>query len=74
MRNGRPSLQATVQHINPSGPVSRVQLLAVDFGVVVNVDLPHDRRTGMGLKIGDTVYVAPRKVRVFVPEGADYTI
>ena len=72
--NGVPSLKAHVQHLSPAGPVTRVQLLSPDLGVTVQVDLSHERQAELRLKAGDTVYVAPRKVRVFVPETADYSI
>ncbi|MBY0526240.1 MAG: sulfate/molybdate ABC transporter ATP-binding protein [Gemmataceae bacterium] len=71
--NGTPSLKANVLHLNPAGPVTRVQLLAVDFGLTVHVELSHERRAELGLSPGDTVYVAPRKLRVFLPE-PEYTI
>ncbi|MFN4261057.1 MAG: sulfate/molybdate ABC transporter ATP-binding protein [Gemmataceae bacterium] len=66
--NGAPSLKAKVLHVNPAGPLARVQLLAVDFGVPVQVDVSHERRAELNLQVGDTVHVAPRKVRVYVPE------
>jgi sulfate transport system ATP-binding protein len=68
--NGVPSLKAIVQHLNPAGAVTRVQLLATDFGLVVHVELPHERRAELSLRQGDQVFVSPRKVRVF----PDYSI
>lgn len=67
-RNGVASLQAKVERINPAGAVAKVYLMAADFGVSLNVELSLERYEELGLKIGDTVYVSPRKVRVFVPE------
>jgi sulfate transport system ATP-binding protein len=66
--NGTASLAARVERINPAGSVARVLLRSLDFGVEVNVDLSPDRYDELGLQAGDTVYVSPRKVRVFVPE------
>jgi hypothetical protein len=40
----------------------------VDFGVPLAVDVSPSRYSELALKTGDTVYVSPRKVRVFVPE------
>lgn len=68
--NGVPSFQAKVLHVNPAGSVTRVQVLAVDFGVVVYVDVSPERYAELHLKAGDSVYVSPRRVRVFVPEYA----
>jgi sulfate/thiosulfate transport system ATP-binding protein len=47
-----------------------VRLYSETFGVVLNVDVPWDRYTELRLQVGDTVYVAPRQVRLFVQEYA----
>ena len=62
------SLKARVERVNPAGPVAKVFLLASDFGVGLNVEISPERYGELGLKTGDTVYVSPRRVRVFVPE------
>jgi sulfate transport system ATP-binding protein len=62
-----------VLHLSPAGPVTRVQLQAVDFGVTVQVDVGHERREELRLRQGETVYVSPRQVRVFATD-ADYSI
>ncbi len=74
--NGVESLKAQVLHLNPAGPVMRVRLLARDFGVPLQVDLSHERHAELRLKAGDTVYVAPRRLRVFPVEtpAPDYSI
>jgi sulfate transport system ATP-binding protein len=69
-KNGRPSLEAKVMHINPARPVVKVRLYSETFGVVLNVDVPWDRYTELRLQVGDTVHVAPRQVRLFVQEYA----
>ena len=65
-RNGRPALKAHVVHINPARPVVKVRLHAEDFGVWLNVDVNWDRYAELRLQDGDTVFVSPRNVRVFV--------
>lgn len=65
-RNGRPALKAGVVHINPARPVVKVRLYAEEFGVWLNVDVSWERYAELRLKNGDTVYVSPRNVRVFV--------
>jgi hypothetical protein len=40
------------------------------FGVVLNVDLSWDRFNELKLNNGDTVYVSPRQMRVFVQDYA----
>jgi sulfate transport system ATP-binding protein len=66
--NGTPSIRARVVHINPAGAVVRVQLLALEWEIIVHVDLSPDRYHELSLRSGDVVSVAPRRVRVFVPE------
>jgi sulfate transport system ATP-binding protein len=62
------SVKALVERINPNGSVAKVFLRAADFGVGLNVEMSPERYGELALKTGDTVYVSPRKVRVFVPE------
>ena len=71
--NGVPMTPAKVVHINPVGAVTRVQLLAEEQELVVNAELSPERYAELGLQVGDTVYVAPRRVRVFAQE-PDYSI
>jgi sulfate transport system ATP-binding protein len=70
-RDGRPSLEGRIAHINPAGPVVKVRVHAADFGVLLTVDLTPDRYAELGLRVGDTVHVVPRQLRVFVQ---DYSI
>jgi sulfate transport system ATP-binding protein len=62
------SLKARVERLNPAGSVAKVFLLSADFGLGLHVELSPERYGELALKTGDTVYVSPRKVRVFVPE------
>jgi sulfate transport system ATP-binding protein len=66
--NGGPSLKARIERIQSAGPVTKVSLVAEDYGLGLQVDLSPDRCEVLSLRAGDTVYVAPRRVRVFVPE------
>jgi sulfate transport system ATP-binding protein len=67
-RDGGPGLRARVVHVNPLGSVTRVQLSVDALGAEVSVDLSPDRSAELGLERGDSVYVAPRRARVFAPE------
>ena len=69
--NGVASLEARVLHVNAAGAVTKLRLLAEEFGVVINVDLNPERYRELRVQPGDTVYVSPRRVRVFLP---DYSI
>ncbi len=66
--NGSGSLKARVERVNPAGSVTKVFLLATDFEFGLNVEISPERYVELALKTGDTVYVSPRKVRVFMPE------
>ncbi len=65
---GRSSIKAEVLRINPAGAAVKVELLAQDFGLPVNVELTQERYRELQLNVGDTVFVFPRRVRVFVQD------
>ena len=65
-QDGRPSVGATLTHINAAGPVVKIRAYAEDFGVVLNVDLPPPRFAELGLAVGEKIFVVPRQVRLFV--------
>jgi extradiol dioxygenase family protein len=50
--------------------VVKVRVYSEAFGVVLTVDVSWERYAELRLAVGDTVYVAPRQVRVFVQEYA----
>ena len=58
-------LSARVTHVNPAGPVTRVQVQVPEIGMELSVELSRDRSAALSLKKGDNVFVAPRRVRVF---------
>jgi len=64
-------LAARVLHVNPAGSLVRVQLVAIELGMPILVELSRERLAELALKSDETVYVAPKRVRVFVP---DYSI
>ena len=67
---GEGSLQATVARINRTGPRVRVLLASSDDEAPIDVEIDHARAAQLDLKVGDTVYVKPREVRVFLSEMA----
>jgi sulfate transport system ATP-binding protein len=69
-KNGRPALEARVTHINPARPVVKVRVYSEAFGVVLTVDVSWERYAELRLTVGDTVYVSPRQLRVFVEDYA----
>jgi sulfate transport system ATP-binding protein len=69
-KNGRPALEARVTHVNPARPVVKVRVYSEAFGVLLTVDVSWDRYAELRLNVGDTVYVSPRQLRVFVQDYA----
>ncbi|MFM8409652.1 MAG: sulfate/molybdate ABC transporter ATP-binding protein, partial [Alphaproteobacteria bacterium] len=64
-RSDASGIEALVVRVHAVGPVVRV-LLEDARGEVLLVDLSRDRAEELALSAGETVWVAPRKVRVFV--------
>jgi sulfate transport system ATP-binding protein len=62
------SLRARVLHINPAGSVTRVELHAPEFDLEIYAELSRTRYAELCLKTGETVYISPRRFRVFVPD------
>jgi sulfate transport system ATP-binding protein len=58
---------ARVMHVNPAGPVARLQLVASELGMPILVELHRERLQELELRTGETVYVVPRQVRAFAP-------
>jgi hypothetical protein len=48
--------------------VARVQLVAAEAEGLIHVDLSPSRLTELRVQTGETVYLFPRKVRVFEPD------
>jgi sulfate transport system ATP-binding protein len=65
---GRSTLKAEILRINPARSAVKVELISKDFGLNVTVELAQERYAELQLKTGDTVYVFPKRVRVFVQE------
>ncbi|HMF12470.1 MAG TPA: TOBE-like domain-containing protein [Gemmataceae bacterium] len=60
--------KARVLHVNPAGPVARVQVRDQESSAVIHVDVGLERFGELNLRVGDFVRVSPRRVRVFEPE------
>jgi len=62
------ALKATVKHIQKLGPAVRITLSIDGNGEFVEAELTRDVFQTLGLKPGESVYVRPRQVRVFVED------
>ena len=63
-----PGIEARILHVNPAGPVTKLRLSTSGSDLALNADISPERFEALALKTGDTVYVSPRRARVFAPE------
>jgi sulfate transport system ATP-binding protein len=70
-RNGGTTIEAIVRHVNPVGPVVRLELERHDTGDLIEAELTRERFQELALHTGEHVHVKPRKLQVFVD---DYSI
>jgi sulfate transport system ATP-binding protein len=66
-RNGASVVEAWVRHILPIGPVVRVELDRGDRGVI-EAELSHERYRALNLRVGESVFIRPRALRVFLDQ------
>ena len=62
------ALKAEVKHIQKLGPAVRVTLAIDGNGEFIEAELTRDVFQNLGLQQGESVYVRPRQVRVFVED------
>lgn len=60
----------TIEHIHAVGPIVRVELKRDDSDTYIDAALTKEQYQSLRLMLGDQVYIRPRKVAVFVDEGA----
>ena len=65
---GTSSLKADVLRVNAASAAVKVELFAKEFGVPLNVELTQEHYATLRLKAGDTVFVFPKRVRMFVED------
>lgn len=65
-RNGSDAIEAVITYIQNIGPNVRLQLTRTDNGQSLEAELGKDRQRELNLKAGESVYVKPRQVRVFI--------
>ncbi|WYP28421.1 sulfate/molybdate ABC transporter ATP-binding protein [Alkalihalobacillus sp. FSL W8-0930] len=57
-----------ISHIQPVGPIVFIEAEKVNEGELIDIELPKNEFTPLGLKVGDLVYSRPNQVHVFSPE------
>jgi|SRR5687768_10560119 len=63
--DGRPALCARVRMLGVAGPVARVVLEHLGTQDTIEVVLPWERYEELGLAVSETVFLVPRRFRVF---------
>lgn len=64
--NGAPAIAAVVNYVHPIGPFVHLELTRGDTGDLIEVDLSKERYQELQLQEGESVFVTPRNLRVFV--------
>ncbi len=70
---GGQSIYAKVSHIHAIGAMVRVELEDIATHAVLSAEIPRGRYDELNLKAGESIYVTPRNMRVFV-EDFDFSI
>jgi sulfate transport system ATP-binding protein len=65
------AIQASVRHIYGVGPMVKLELQRSDTGTLLEAELNRENYAELNLKLGETVFFAPRNLRVFAD---DYSI
>ena len=68
---GQALAAGTIEHIHSVGPIVRVELRRQGSGELIDAALTRDDYQQLRLALGDTVYVRPRKLAVFLDDGAN---
>ncbi len=66
------AIQATIVHIHVVGRSVQVELKRLDNDQFLEAELTKERYRELNLKAGESVFVKPNQLRVFIPE--DYSI
>ncbi|WP_243688667.1 TOBE-like domain-containing protein [Geotalea toluenoxydans] len=62
------SVEASIRHIHAVGPVVRIELERGDTFEILEAELTKDVYQKLAPKVGEKVFVRPRKYRVFVDD------
>jgi sulfate/thiosulfate transport system ATP-binding protein len=66
---GEGGIWATVRHVNAAGAVIKLELEAADGGAL-RVDMSPERHASLAPRVGERLYVQPRRLRLFLEEAS----
>ena len=70
-RNGSDAIEVVIAYIQAVGPNVKLQLKRADTGQILEAELAKDRQRELNLKAGESVFVKPRQVRVFIADPSE---
>lgn len=70
---GTQSIPATVTYTRNLGAIVRLELTETETGNVVEVELSREQYSQGNYKIGETIYIKPKNIRVFLNENTTAT-
>jgi sulfate transport system ATP-binding protein len=65
LENGGGGLWATLRHVSPAGAVVKLALTDPEGGSL-QAELTRERHDALQARVGESLYVKPRKLRIFV--------
>jgi sulfate transport system ATP-binding protein len=65
-RNGKATIEAKILHINPVGPVVRMELERAEDRLPIAAEMTRDQYYTDNYVVGDLVYITPTNVGVFL--------
>jgi sulfate/thiosulfate transport system ATP-binding protein len=72
-RESGEGIEAEIIHIQGAGAIARIELKRLDTREFIEVQLPRELYRELDLQYGETVFVRPRHMRVFVGDYRDWT-
>ena len=69
-RGDQPAFEAVISYVHSLGPLVRLELQRADHTDIVEAELTRDRFKELAVSEGDTVFVSPKNVRVFLDQTA----
>ena len=70
-RNGNDSLSALILQIQAVGPNVKLRLKRTENEDILEAELTREKQRELDLKVGETIYVKPRLVRVFIADPSE---
>jgi len=67
---GEGGIWAVVRHVNAAGAVIKLEMEAAD-GAALRVDMSPERHEALAPRVGEQLYVQPRRLRLFLEDAPE---